>query len=272
MTLLRLFAAGLLTPDLHCPPGLLSRPHCDPAARYNIYRNNVTASLIQALSDTFPVVQQLVGAEFFSAMARVFVQTHPPQTRQLTFYGSELPPFIDQFPPAASVPYVSDVARLELARIRAYHAADACSLTLDQAQSELQAAQELASTSDSPGRLTMQLHPSLAALQSDHAMCSIWRAHQIEPGKESVCSFSTTPAESAWIFRQGLDVYVLPVPKGSAQFVAALGQGLSLVEAAEDSAACGDFDLSQTLGSLLRHGLVTQIESSLPIHPTSHAL
>ena len=258
MSHLDLFAAGLLTPELPCPPGLISRPHCDPAARYRIYRNNVNASLIQALADTFPVVQQLVGTEFFTAMARLFVQTRPPQNRQLTFYGSDLPAFIDQFPPAASVPYLSDVARLEFARIRAYHAADARSLALDEAQTELQAALELAPISESLSTLTLQLHPSLDALQSEHAICSIWRAHQTEL---DAADFPTSPAESALIFRQGLEVFVLPVPQGSAQFIRSLQQGLSLLEAAESGAACGDFDLSQALAALLRHGLVTQIKT-----------
>ena len=68
------FAAALLYPARPCPPGLHAWNGSDPAARLAVYRNNVVSSLIDALADTFPVVQQLVGEEFFRAMAGVFAR------------------------------------------------------------------------------------------------------------------------------------------------------------------------------------------------------
>jgi len=38
--------------------------------RYNVYRNNVTVSLIDALAAIYPDVQRITGVEFFRAMAR----------------------------------------------------------------------------------------------------------------------------------------------------------------------------------------------------------
>lgn len=65
------FAAALLNPDLPCPGGLSTWNGSAPATRFAVYRNNVTVSLVDALADTFPVLQALVGEEFFRAMARV---------------------------------------------------------------------------------------------------------------------------------------------------------------------------------------------------------
>jgi hypothetical protein len=43
--------------------------------------------------------------------------------------AKDFPDFIEQFEPASSVPYLADVARLEMLRVRAFHAADADPLT-----------------------------------------------------------------------------------------------------------------------------------------------
>jgi putative DNA-binding protein len=39
-------------------------------AGYNVYRNNVTVSLIDALVAIYPAVQRITGGDFFRAMAR----------------------------------------------------------------------------------------------------------------------------------------------------------------------------------------------------------
>ena len=89
------FSAALFDPARACPPGLFAWNGSDPAARLAVYRNNVIASLVDALADGFPVVQELVGAEFFRAMAAVFVRQTPPRTRVLAQYGdSEFPRFV----------------------------------------------------------------------------------------------------------------------------------------------------------------------------------
>ena len=78
------FAAALLDPAAPCPPGLVTWNGSDAAQRFGVYRNNVTVSLIEALADTFPVVQQLVGQAFFHAMAGEFVRRSPPVSPILT--------------------------------------------------------------------------------------------------------------------------------------------------------------------------------------------
>jgi Putative DNA-binding domain len=39
--------------------------------RYNVYRNNVTVSLINALAAAFPATLRITGVDFFRAMARL---------------------------------------------------------------------------------------------------------------------------------------------------------------------------------------------------------
>ncbi|MBM3487112.1 MAG: DUF2063 domain-containing protein [Alphaproteobacteria bacterium] len=95
------------------------------ARRFDIHRNNVYASLVEALRTRFPVVERLVGPSFFPAMAASFIDDHPPRSPVLIEYGALMPTFIATFSPAADIPYLADVARLEWLRHAAYHAAEA---------------------------------------------------------------------------------------------------------------------------------------------------
>ena len=94
------------------------------ASRFEVYRNNVVTSLVRSLEKTYPVVSRLVGAEFFQATARVYVESDPPKTPALIDYGAGFPRFLGNFEPVRGLPYLSDVAALEWLRTRSYHAAD----------------------------------------------------------------------------------------------------------------------------------------------------
>lgn len=245
------FAAALLDPDQPCPPGLRAWNGSDPSARLAVYRNNVVGSLVDALAETFPVVQALVGDAFFRAMAAVFVRRAPPRSRILALYGEALPAFIEGFAPARPLPYLADMARLELACVRAFHAADA-EPAADEAVTRALASGERI------GELRLVLHPSLTLLRSAWAVASLWAAHQSEGEPAAV---AIDDAESALVVRRGFEVVVVRLPPGAAEFVAALQRGENLgVAAAEALQAAEAFELSATLGLLLRHGALTTID------------
>lgn len=253
MSLQTTWSQALLDPMHATPGGLLTWNHSDPEKRLAVYRNNVMVSLVDALAQTFPVTQQLVGEAFFRAMAQLFVRAHPPRTRVLSHYGDELPGFIAQFPPAAGLPYLPDVARLEMQRLQALHAADAPAL--DEAA--------ITAALEDPEALPLQrwrLHPSLQLLRSPHAAVSVWAAHQDGSGI-ALEAVDLSQAESALIFRSGLDVMVLQVLPGTAAWVQGLLDRSTLGEAID--LACGvepAFDITSALVTLIRHGLLTGVE------------
>lgn len=211
--------------------------------RFSVYRNNVQHGLRSALSRRFPVVERLVGAEFFVAMARVFAAAHPPETPVLITWGAAFPGFLAEFPPVASLPYLPDVARLELARGRAYHAADAP--TADPA----------ALLADDPSGLRLILAPSVIAFSSRFPAVSIWAANQ--PGA------ATGPLpggpEFALVARTAsFDVPVLPLDQGQHAVLSALLAGAPLARAAAET------DPAPILALLLQHGLIAAIEGETP--------
>jgi hypothetical protein len=236
------FAAALLDPDRPAPKGL-------PARRYAVYRNNVTASLIEALAAAYPAVRALVGAAFFDAAAAVFVRTHPPRDPLMILYGADFPDWLAAFPPAASVPYLADVARLERARLVALHAADAEPLP----------ATALAALP--PAALTgarLALHPSLGLVASHFPVVSIWAQAK---GRAPSAAVDLSSGEVARVVRPALEVTVAPVSRAAASFLGALRAGIGLGAAAEAAALRDDFDLAGEIAALFAAGLVTAIDT-----------
>lgn len=243
------WAQALLEPSFPTPTDLVTHNGSDPTRRLGVYRNNVVVSLVDALASTFPVTQQLVGEEFFRAMAQRFVRQQPPRSSVLARYGGALPDFIAQFAPAASVPYLGDVARLEWLRLQALHAADAAPVEADAMAQCLADPEALA-------RTRWHLAPCLQLFSAPFAAVSIWAAHQEGSGL-ALENVDVTQAESAWIFRSGLDVMVLQTAPGEHALGQALQGGATLGEAvAQAQSQHADLDVSQALAQLLRHGLV----------------
>src|SRR5260221_9988916 len=114
------FAAALLDPDRETPALVGVRGGKTAIRRYNVYRNNVTVSLIDALAAIYPAVQRITGVDFFRAMARFHVRATPPASPLLFEYGRDFPAFIEQYEYARSMPWLADTARIDLAWLDAY--------------------------------------------------------------------------------------------------------------------------------------------------------
>lgn len=242
------FAAALLDPGAALPGGLVA-PDGKPAhSRFAVYRNNVASALVNAVAATFPATRRIVGADFFRAMAHGYVRASPPTAPVLHRYGATFADFIADFAPAASLPYLPDVARIEWRWREAYHARDADPLP--------PAALAGCAESDLPA-LTFSLHPSLRLVRSDFPALTIWRMNASDAPPTRV-DFSV--AEDALIVRPGAEVEVRIVPPGGAAFVAALAEGWTLRSAAETAQAADErFDLAGNIAGLFAAGAFCSI-------------
>ena len=243
-----IFAKALLDPDQPLPPGVTSHTHDTPEKRFAVYRNNVVVSLVDALAARFPATQRIVGEEFFRAMAALFARAHPPRSPLMMHYGDDLPDFITSFAPAAELPYLADVGRLEAARTRTFHAADATPL----------GAEDFAAIApETLAAVGVVLCPGTAILRSAHPVVTIW-AMNVEGGEPE--PIDDWVAEDALISREGFEVAVRRMPPGGAAFLLGLSHGATLGEAAtaatEETAA---FDLAANLAGLIGAGFVAAI-------------
>jgi len=122
------FAPPLLDPAREVPTAVAGRNGKPAGRRYDVYRNNVTVSLIETLAAIYPAVQRITGPDFFRAMARFHVRSSPPASPLLFEYGHDFPDFIAGYEHAQDMPWLADVAHIERAWLDAYHAADALTL------------------------------------------------------------------------------------------------------------------------------------------------
>lgn len=244
------FASALLDPDQPCPADLYSANGADPASRFAVYRNNVQSSLINALADTYPVVAQLVGDEFFRAMAALYVRACPPRSAVLSDYGHDFAAFVEGFPPAAGLPYLADVARLERLRVVAYHAADASPLPTPQIAAAMAEPETL-------GQRRVILHPSLGQLDSAHPVVALWAVHQ---GQGDWQAIDLQQGQHALVLRHDLDVEVFAIEAGDACFIHNLRRSQPLQLAIDDAFAVDPaFDPGRTLGLLISRGAITRL-------------
>lgn len=212
---------------------LLWRTECTPdgvtgpcggrasARRMSIYRNNVSSSLSRCLAARFTAVERLVGEEFFAAMARVFIEAHPPISPALLDYGEDFIEFLAAFPPVASLPYLPNVARLEWLIARAYHAADTA--PADPAR--------LAALGDDALGARLVLHPSVGSVISRYPVLSIWETNARDLTVRPIDASAV--GEAALIVRTHFDVAVKKIDTPTYAFVAALAALHPLEVAAE---------------------------------------
>lgn len=238
------FVRALTNPNAPPPEAIGT----DQKRRFDIYRNNVTHGLIEALGASFPAVQALVGEAFFGALAKAYLAENPARSPLLFRFGGTFGAFIDGFEPVRGLPYLGDVARLEWARLQAHHGADAEPIALD------------ALAAVPPEQLTgtrLALHPTATVLRSCHPVYSLWAASS---GVEAAPEVELSRAETALVHRPILDVQTRLLAPGSAAFLSTLADGHPLGPAAEAAnQADPAFDLASELSGVFSIGAIVAI-------------
>ncbi|WP_052190860.1 DNA-binding domain-containing protein [Chitinibacter sp. ZOR0017] len=231
------FSALLLDPQAQSA-GLLH------AARMRHYRANCRLNRIAALQGVFSNVAQLVGEDFFTAMAREYVDATPAHAADLHAMGADFADFIAQFAPAAELPYLAAVAQVDWARWRAYLAPDAATLGL--AELAALAAADFAS-------LRLVFHPSLQLVQSLHwPIADILAMHAGGP--------------SADLLRGGQQLLISrrqwqAISTGQWALLQALVTGETVGDALELALQCEpDCDIQTIISLLFTQGLVQRAE------------
>ena len=97
--------------------------------RLKIYHGNVIGGISKAFTSNFPLLEKLVGEDFLLSLARGFVLQNPPRSGCLFDYGAGFDLFIAGHPQTKALPYLAEIAKLELAIHHANHAQDDHPLT-----------------------------------------------------------------------------------------------------------------------------------------------
>ena len=211
--------------------------------RMDVYRNNVRVNRIAALSDAFANIVQLVGLDYFSALARAYVECTPAQSANLHDDGAGLPAFIRGFEPAADLPYLGDVADVDWLLHRAYFAADA--EPIDTAALAQLGAERFAAAS-------IRFMPSVGLGRSH-----LWPiADILQMHADGTPAQLGAGGQSLLIWREGFAVRWRALAHAQADAMAALMNGTSVQEAFSQL----HDDANSLLTQLFGHRLVLAIE------------
>ena len=221
--------------------------------RLGIYRNTSMGGMATALRLAFVAVGHVLGTEFFDAASCMFAAQAPPRSAWLDQYGAGFPDFLAQLPQAASVPYVSDLARLEWGVNLALHATDARSLDVT----------DLAGLAEADlAQLVLVPHPAVQLLRCKFPADRIWHA-VLERDGAAMASIDLSDGPN-WLLIQrtakGIDLLRLTEPQWHAATALFMGQRLGVV-----MAEASQPDAHSALAILLTRGCFTSF--SLPPEP-----
>lgn len=236
------FAAGLLTAGDN-PANLFRGDPGQAARRFALYRGNLTANWDKSLGNAYPVLRDLVGEEFFRALAREFGRATPFEKGDLNDFGDGLADFLEHFAPVADYPYFPDMARLEWALHRAHYSPDAPALSLTALA---------AIDPELVDELKLSLHRSCSLLHSSWDMVGIWLAHQTDG---PALPAEVSKPSQCLVCRPQWRAELTPLSFGEYTALQAIAAGRSLGAALEAAiAADSEFDPATTLPRWLRAG------------------
>lgn len=113
--------ALLKGPD-YLPPYLFAGSHDHVLRGLRVHANTISHARLVALEDTYPRTRALLGEAVFNQLSRAFVASGGAEGQSLSNIGADFSLWLAA--PAA------DVARVEWAWLKSYHAADASALAL----------------------------------------------------------------------------------------------------------------------------------------------
>lgn len=225
-----------------------------PSRRIAVYRNNVLHNYSEALRAVYPVVERLVGEAFFAGAARKYIVAHPSVSGDLHDFGHLFGAFLEGFGPAASVPYLGDVARLEWLWHECFHAADHPPLSL----------QRLGGVADeSLAELRFRLHPACRLFASRYPVGKIWAVNQPDWLGAKDVDLEADGSSRLLIRRDGYAIAIEPLGDAQFEMLLAIGRGEPLVRACELACAADpEFELDSFLRRQVERAAIVDFDTS----------
>jgi hypothetical protein len=235
------FARALIERD-ECPLAdwIVAGRGLDAEARIGVYRTNVLGNYRNALRGVYPVVLALVGEPFFSRAADSYASRYPSRSGDLNDFGGELGDFLAGWAPAAQLAYLPDVARLEWAMERTFHADDAAPLDL---RALAAVPQDMLPT------LRFELHPASRIVCSPYPILRIWKVNQPGFGGNQTVHLHAG-GDALLVIRRGATVELERLSAGELALIEALAADLSLAQA---HARAREAEPGLDLAALLQH-------------------
>jgi hypothetical protein len=229
------------------------------AQRVAIYGNNFREILVGALRATFPAVEKIVGERFFRAAAERHARAYPSTSGDVRRYGDGFAHFLGHFEPAANLPYLSDVARLEWAWNESFNAP------------EPTRGLDLAALAQVPREqwegLSFTLHPSARLVASIYPVLRIWQMNQDGARDDARVSLDEGGVHLLLLRFEG-EVRIHRIDLAEHTFLAALQRGEPLSDALERAYEADEgFALGRVLQEHIALGTFASWQDGAPHEP-----
>jgi Putative DNA-binding domain len=229
----------------------------EPAARLDIYRNNLRGNFLKVLALEFPAIRRLGGADWFAQCGLDFLRAHPSRSGDLHGLGAPFAAFLAQRLHGGRHAYFADVAALEWAWQESLVAADAAA-QLDVAALAGVAAEQVVG-------LRFTMHPALRLVRSRWPTFTIWNANRDDAvdapdgARDAAAPIDLDAGGQCVIVRRsGEGAEARCCDAATYEWLAALAAGARF-GAAWDAAAAVEprFDVARTLATAVALELVT---------------
>lgn len=232
------------------PPGLRGD---QDARRFEVYRVSHEANLAGALRDTYPIINRLVGEDFFKQAARAYLHAHPSRNADIHAFGMMFPAYLSGLETVKHLVYLADVARLEWLAHEAFHAAHAEAI-------------DMARLADLPPEswTGLDLLPSVRMMHSEYPVHRIWQVNQENWAGDASVNLDEGGVHLS-VFRDGLEIALLPLEAGAYALANAMHESGNLgdaIESMEDTSSLG-----RSLHALVSAGLVTVLPGVVASRP-----
>jgi hypothetical protein len=151
--------------------------------RVDIYAQMYYARLVDVLEGDFPRISSILGCERFHDVVSAYLALHPSTSPSLRHLGRSFPAFLRDCTETKDLPFLSDVATLEWARLEVFDAADAEPLRIEHVQTI---------APDAWPTLKLQIIPAFQIVQSAWPVHDIWKiAEESTPNPKDIVPTET---------------------------------------------------------------------------------
>lgn len=165
----RRFAAALFDDPRDALRAEICADGIDSIERIGLYRQQLHGIFARTLAIEFPVIERLVGSEYFRRLALEFQAVHPSRAGNLHHIGAPFAAFLRERYRGSPYDYLADVAGLEWAVQESVIAPEAPAF-------DPRALQGVAAADY--GQLRFAMHPACRLVGSPYPVLDIWHANQ----------------------------------------------------------------------------------------------
>ncbi|MHB1947652.1 MAG: HvfC/BufC family peptide modification chaperone [Gammaproteobacteria bacterium] len=248
------FIKDLFSEDNETLLHIQSSTHLTAKEQLTIYRHSIHGALQKVLTDIFPVCCKLVGKEFFIAMSDVYIARTDSISPDIGNYGHKFPEFIASFPPAQTLPYLADVARLEWAWHRILSAPESGKLDFQQLS------QHIESDND---KIIFILPCESFLLSSEYPIHRIWEVNQETYEGDQTITLMENERYYFFVFRQGLIMRIDVISHDEWQILTWIQSGLTIAQVCEQAnIESPELSIEEILPNLVRKQWLTGFKNA----------